>query len=272
MSAAAATFAFVRYCNERLPAVADQLMPKSGVVATAMVGATLGYSWLPRTVSYFVLTPTLLCVIGALCLLMITGPERSFKLRTGDIVAAIAWGAAGSLLFYTKFSSSAAGMTLTVVAIAIAVGSRRTASITAVGLATFVVVTVALDAVRRVQRESAVSQRVGARWWFAQPVVTPERVCRRAEEALRADRRGCDIPRARTVGAASAVRLRRPLSFGVAALCTVVGAAAFLQTLGSHRPPWELSPIVVFAVLGAIGARGCRRLDPAPPRRAGIRR
>jgi hypothetical protein len=252
VAAVAAAFAFVRYCTDRLPAVADQLPPKAAVVATAMVGATLGYSWLPRTVSYLVLTPALLCVIGALCLWMITGAERSFKLRTADVVAAIAWGAAGSLLFYSKFSSSAAGMTLTVVAIVIAVGWRRAVSLTAVGLATFVVVTVVLNA----SGAFSVSQLIHS----ASALGGGSHSASSLQNAYVDEMKKLFTPAVEGAiflglvlsAPLFAVRIRRPVGFVVGAICTVVGAAGFLRTLGSSRFPWQLGPIVVFAVLGAI--------------------
>jgi hypothetical protein len=251
-SAAAAAFAFVRYCKDRLPAVADELPPKAAVVATAMVGATLGYSWLPRTISYLVLTPALLCVIGALCLWMISGPERSFKLRAADVVVAMVWGAAGSLLFYTKFSSSAAGMTITVVAIAIAVGWRRAVSITAVGVATFVVVTVVLNASGAFSVNQLFHSASALGGGSHSPSSLQNAYVDELKSLFTPTIEGAIFLGLVLTAPLLAVRLRRPLGFAAAAICTVVGAAGFVRTLGSSRFPWQLSPIMVFAVVGAI--------------------
>src|SRR5262249_28875699 len=141
LAALASAFAFVSFTRRRQPTYVSGQLPAAAIVATVMLGAGLGYSWLPRTVSYLVLTPTLLCVIAALCLVVMARSDRGFRLDVPDIVAVMAWGCAGAFLFYTKFSSAAAALVLGVVALLLTVSFRRAVASTAVIGASFVVLT-----------------------------------------------------------------------------------------------------------------------------------
>ena len=253
ISAAFAALALVRFVDRRMPGVASQLPPTTAVVAIAMVGGTLGFSWLPRTVSYLVLTPVLLCLIAALCLIAMSTTDRTLRLGRIDVAAGIGWGVAGSLLFYTKFPSAAAGLVLSVIALVAIVGWRRGAAVTAVVGGTFVVVTFVLNGLGSFDLshlfESASALGGGSHSSSALQTAYVNELRRLIPSTVV----GAVAFALVLVAPIVVVRLGGPRGAMAAIACLAVGAIGFSVALGSSRPPWDLSPIVVFAVLGGIG-------------------
>jgi hypothetical protein len=252
LAAAASAFAFVSFTRRRQPTYVSGLLPTAAVVATVMLGAALGYSWLPRTVSYLVLTPALLCVIAALCLVLMARTDRGYRLDFGDIITAVAWGCAGSSLFYTKFSSAAAALVLGVLALLLTVSFRRTVVSTAIIGGSFVALTLALNATSWFSihqlTNSASALGSGSHSSSALRKAYVDEFTRLSKPTIEA----AVMLSLVLIGALLAVRLRKPLGALVGIVCVVVGLAGFVHALGRGRAPWDLSPIVVFAAFGAF--------------------
>jgi hypothetical protein len=252
IAAAASAFAFVSFTRRRQPTYAGGMLPTVAVIATAMVGAGLGYSWLPRTVSYLVLTPVLLCVIAALCLVLIARGDRGYRLDVADVVTTVAWGCAGSLLFYTKFSSAAVALVLGVIALLLTVSFRRALVSTAIIGASFVMLTLALNATSwfSIQKLTNSASALGSGSHSSSAL-------RKAyvDELSRLSKPTIEIAFMLSlvlVGALLAARLRRPIGPIVGVLCVVLGLAGFARALHKTRPAWDLSPIIVFAAFTAF--------------------
>jgi hypothetical protein len=252
LAAVASAFAFVSFTRRRQPTYASGLLPTAAVVATAMVGAGLGYSWLPRTVSYLVLTPVLLCVIAALCLVLIARTDRGFRIDLSDIVSAVAWGCAGSFLFYTKFSAAAAALVIGVVALLLTVSFRRALASTAIIGASFVVLTLVLNATSwfsiHALTNSASALGSGSHSSSALRKAYVDEFSRLSRPTIEAAAMLSLV----LIGALLAVRLRKPFGPIVGVVGVVLGLAGFANALHKPRPPWDLSPIVVFAAFGAF--------------------
>ena len=252
LSAIAAAIAFVKFVRGRLPGYAEHLPSTLVVAATAMVGGTLGYSWLPRTVSYLVLTPTFLTVIAALSFILLANQRTTLRLHRNDVLCTLGIGVATSLLFFTKFSSAVAAMVVAALAVLVLDGWRRALLLSSVAGGVFVVATFVLDATSEFslrelfQRASALgggshsaSALRKAYWTEFRDLLPPIVVGSVALGLVLA-------------GAWLILRRRGKVRFAIAAAFVVVGALMFRRAVGASRPPWDLSTIVFFSALGAV--------------------
>jgi hypothetical protein len=249
LAALACGCAFVGFLRRRLPHAATGLPSRGAVVAIAMVGATLGYSWLPRTVSYLVLAPALLCVIAALCFFLMADERDEPRMGAFHALVAVAWGAAGAFLFYTKFTSAIAGIGFALLALLLVAGWRLALQVAVVAGATFLVIVAGLNATSAFSVhdlfQSASALGAGshnasalrqAYWDEATELLGPTIFV--------------GVMFALVVFATTwALRTRRAVAVVASVLTVVIAAVGTRFALRVSRPPWELSPILVFAVI-----------------------
>jgi hypothetical protein len=252
LSAVAFAFAALRFFRARLRPVAAGFPPTGAVVSAAMIGGMLGYSWLPRTISYLVLTPALLCVIGALCLALSIRGQRSFELGASEVAAAIAWGLAGGVLFYTKFSSAVAAMALAGLAVWAAAGWRRALIAGTLAFAAFAVLVLAFDVggAFSISRLSQTTSTLGAGSHSVSAISSAYRheLGRLLSPIARDTVKFLPLLLAPVL----LVRFRRPAGLIAASVCALLGAVAFGRAVRSSRALFESSPTVVFAALLAL--------------------
>jgi hypothetical protein len=243
--AAIATQGFIR---ERLPTLAPGLPPRVAIVCTAMVGAALGYSWLPRTISFLILTSSMLCLMASACLALCS--SRSSRHR--DPVLAVGLGAAATIALFSRPSAAMLGLVVCGIGLLFGIGVRRTITV-----AVWVGVTLILGA--------ALMQASG---WFSLGGLlhggaalsgnthSTSRLLHKDSTEIR--RIAASVIFGAAVFALVVVspwilaRVRRPWNVLSAAASASIGSLAFLATFKSGRAPFLASPTLVFAAIGGM--------------------